>query len=180
VPVEIRSCFDGYSWAKLPVIRKVELTRGRTLLEEDWIWSGKLTCVESITLTAHTSDGRVYSSSVCMAASPVEVEKDSTWISGHMLVTPDAERQLRPSEIWHHLGGCSDEGDTYETQEHDFEQALERFWARLIGPDEHLRREIVAAVDRVGRKWKRAEVINEGVVRIWFASGRDKTLRPPE
>ena len=31
VPVDIRSCYDGYSWAKLPTIGKVEVKVGKEL-----------------------------------------------------------------------------------------------------------------------------------------------------
>jgi hypothetical protein len=35
--------------------------------------------------------------------------------------------------IWYHLGGWSDEGDTYDTQLADFEEQLNLFWADVIG-----------------------------------------------
>ena len=69
VPVSILGRYDGYSWAKLPTIDRVEVAMGRKL-HSGWLWSGTLTCVDSITVTAHASDGRVFSSKVCMAMAP--------------------------------------------------------------------------------------------------------------
>ena len=59
---------------------------------------------------------------------------------------PKPRRAPQRSEIWYHLGGWSDEGDTYDTQLMDFERELDQFWADLIGPDEQLRRTILAAL----------------------------------
>ncbi len=66
VPVCIHGRYDGYSWAKLPRIGKVEVSVGKEL-HSGWLLAGTLTCVDSISVTAHASDGRVFSSKVCMA-----------------------------------------------------------------------------------------------------------------
>ena len=116
VPVIIQGRYDGYSWAKLPTIGKVEVSVGREL-HSGWLWAGTLTCVDSITITAHASDGQVFSHKVCMAITPAAPEKAPTWADDHVLVTPEAQERLCASEIWYHLGGWSDEGDTYDTQE---------------------------------------------------------------
>ena len=67
VPVDIRREYDGYEWAKLPTVDRVEVTVGKQH-HESWLCSGKLICVDSITITAHTSNGKVHRSGVCMAA----------------------------------------------------------------------------------------------------------------
>ena len=67
VPVDIRREYDGYEWAKLPTVDRVQVTVGKQH-HESWLCSGKLICVDSITITAHTSNGKVHRSGVCMAA----------------------------------------------------------------------------------------------------------------
>ncbi len=61
VPVSISSSYDGYNWAKLPTVEKIEVKLGRQL-EKDWIWQGTLIAVESIKIAAQTSDGRLFES----------------------------------------------------------------------------------------------------------------------
>ena len=115
VPVSIQGRYDGYSWAKLPRIGKVEVSVGKKL-HSGGLWAGTLTCVDTITITAQASDGRVFSSKMCMAIAPAAPEKAPSWADDHMLVTPEAQERLCVSEIWHHFGGWHDEGDTYETR----------------------------------------------------------------
>jgi hypothetical protein len=69
VPVDIRGEYDGYGWASLPTVEKVEIDAGKVLLE-DWVWSGRLICVDSLAITVQTSDGKTFSSPVCMAVKP--------------------------------------------------------------------------------------------------------------
>lgn len=177
VPVEIRHDFDGYAWSRLPTITKLDVRIGPKL-HSDWVGSGRLTCVEHIRITAHTSDGREFSSAVCMAKAPIANE-DSTWMEDHLVVTPEAQDRVCASHIWYHLGGWSEDGDTYDTQEHEFEQALERFWAALIGPDENLRRELVCAADRIQPEWERVTISCVGTVIINFKDGQTKGIQPP-
>ena len=178
VPVNIYPRYDGYSWAKLPTIGKVEVSVGETLYKS-YMWSGELACVSSLTITAHASDGRVLSSPVCMAITPAPPGQASTWVADQVLVTPEAERRVNASEIWHHLGGWHDEGDTYETQEFNFEQELNRFWAHVVGPDEHLRRNILASLGRIEAEWKSVTISSDGTVTIRHANGSRKTIKPP-
>jgi len=178
VPVSILGRYDGYSWAKLPTIGKVEVSKGQEL-HSGWLWSGTLTCVESITVTAHASDGRVFSSKVCMAMASAPPEKAPSWAGDHVLVTPEAQERLCASEIWHHLGGWSDEGDTYDTQDYQFQEELDRFWMQLIGPDEQLRRNILAAVQAVDPAWESVKVFSSGKVRICFNDHTARILHGP-
>ena len=69
----------------------------------------------------------------CMAVGKPADTESLAWTL-RVFVTPEAERRLQPSEIWHHFGGWSDGGDCYETQETQFTEQLEEFWARLLGP----------------------------------------------
>jgi len=179
VPVDIRKCYDGYSWAKLPTIGKVEVSMGKEI-HSGWLWAGTLTCVDSITVTAHASNGRVFSSRVCMAKAPAPPKKAPSWADDHVLVTPEAQERLCASEIWYHLGGWSDEGDTYDTQEVGFQEELDRFWMRLIGPDEQLRRNILDPLQRIEQKWKFVKVFPNGKVLIRFHDSSAKNIFPPK
>lgn len=178
VPVEIRRDYDGYSWTRLPTITKVELAVGKEL-HSDWVWSGKLTCVDQLTITSHTSDGKVYSSEACMARSPAPPTEGPTWAEDLVLVTPDAQQSLCASQVWYHLGGFSEDSDSYETQEYNFERELDRFWADLIGPDENLRCQLLRETDHIQPAWNTVTITSNGDVTIHFADGTTKTLQPP-
>lgn len=179
VPVGIRKCYDGYAWAKLPFVTRVDVAVGR-VLHQDWLWGGTLTCVDSLAIKTHTSDGHVFSAPVCMAVAPEPLQNAAAWASDHVLVTPEARERLCSSEIWYHLGGWSDEGDSYDTQQYQFEEELEGFWMRLLGPDEQRRRQILGALEGIQPPWKTVHVLRDGTVRILFADGSDKMLTPPK
>lgn len=174
MPLDISSRYDGYSWAKIPTIQKVDLERG-DILEESYLWGGQISCVESIRITAHCSDGKVFSSPVCMAVDPPE---DDNW-EEHVLVTRDFREHVNSSEVWYHLGGWSDDGDTYDTQLSDFEDQLHQFWLKLMGPEESLRVQIVEAMAVIGN-WQEVLVSSEGTVLIEFQDGKAKLLQPAE
>ncbi len=178
VPVHIQQRYDGYSWAKLPTIGRVELSVGKQIYES-WLWSGTLTCVRSLKITAHASDGRVFSSPVCMAVPAERPKSAPEWASECILVTPEAEGHLAASEIWYHFGGWSGEGDTYDTQEADFEQELNRFWANVVGPDEHLRQSILSSLAPIKPKWTSVTISAKGTVTIRRKNGSRTTLKPP-
>jgi hypothetical protein len=176
VPVDIRSSYSDYSWAKLPTVDNVTVTR-RKVIHEDWLWSGTLVCVESITITARTSDGRTFRSPVRMAVLPPKGKHH--WADASVYVTPEARQRLASSEIWYHLGGWNDDGDTYDTQESQFAEDLERFWADVVGPDEYLRQNIVKALFDLSSKWKRVTITPDGAVDIQLKNGSHKRLQPP-
>lgn len=178
VPVDIRACYNGYSWAKLPTIQKVGVEVGKELLSQ-WLWSGKLSCMDSLKITARTSDGKTFSSTVCMAKSPTPAPEGPTWLEDLILVTPGAQQRLNSSEIWYHLGGWYDEGDTYDTQELAFSEDLERFWTNLIGPDEQLRRDFVRPTEGLKDSWQRITITPDGTVTLHFTDGTSKTLQSP-
>jgi hypothetical protein len=79
VPVWIEPCFIGYSWTNLPKVTEVKINPGKEILRHS-IRSGEIICVESLTVTVHTSDGKVFSSPVCMAVSS---ESHEGKYSGH-------------------------------------------------------------------------------------------------
>jgi hypothetical protein len=177
VPVSIRNEYDGYSWAQLPTIGKVTLTAGKQL-HSTCVWTGTLTCVDGLAITAQTSDGKVFSSPVCMAKAPPPADA-SHWCDDEVLVTREAEERLRPSEIWYHFGGWYDEGDTYDTQLYDFERELDHFWADLGGPDEQLRRSVMAALAGLKPAWKSVKVFASGKIRVQFKDRSARTIRVP-
>jgi len=150
-----------------------------TEIHQEMIWSGTLTCVDSLAIKAHTSDGRTFSSPVCMAVAPLKAAKAPNWAEDHVLVTPEAQEQLCATEIWYHLGGWYDEGDSYDTQEFQFQEELDRFWMRLVGPDEHRRRQIASAIEGIKPDWSTIEVTPDGTVHIRFTDGSDRSLTPP-
>jgi hypothetical protein len=177
VPVEISSKFDGYAWANLPTITKVELHVGKTICES-WLWSGRIICVDQIVITAHTSNGKVFTSAVPMAIRDRDAE--GPWIDQDVLVTPEAQERLTPEEIWFHLGGYGDEGDTYATQEAEFNQQLDDFWARLVGPYEQLRLQILESMAGLDCKWQSATILANGTLTITMQNGTRQDISPLE
>ena len=178
IPISIDTCYDGYSWAILPTIVKTEVKVGK-MLHSQWLWSGKLTCVDELSITVHTSDGKIFSSPVCMAREPLLSEDKPCWADDNILVTAKAQSRLQSSEIWHHFGGWDEDGDTYETQADSFEEDLDRFWADLIGPDEQLRRDILMPLNCIVPAWQAAHISSDGRVRIEHEDGTIKTIQPP-
>lgn len=72
-----------------------------------------------------------------------------------------------------------DERETYDTQEFDFEQELNRFWANVVGPDEHLRQSILSALAAIKPEWKSVTISSDGTVTFRHANGSEQTLEPP-
>jgi hypothetical protein len=177
IPVYISCEYDGYSWANLPTIGKVTVTAGPTL-HSGYVGSGLLMCVESLTISVDTSDGKVYSSPVCIMAE--QLPPDPGFHSDEaLLVTREAETQLSIGQVWHHLGGYNGDGDTYDTQEREFEHELGRFWADVLGPDEQWRRGIVEASARMQPEWDTVTVRACGEIAVRFVDGTEKIVRPP-
>jgi len=175
IPVEIGRDYRPYSWARIPTIDRVEPHVGKTR-HEDSVDRGELTCVERLSITAHTSDGGKFHSDVYMA---VPAQEDGDWADS-LLVTEDVRNQVAAEQIWHHLGGYCDDGDTYDTQAYDFDRALEAFWLTLDGPDETLRTKIMAPLCRIDSAWRAITVLSNGYVTIHFTNGQDKTMVPPQ
>jgi len=178
VPVGISQHYDGYSWAKLPTVDKVEVKLGKEL-GKNWLWLHVLIAVESIRITVHTSDGKVFESDVVMAVLTPEQTGGRSHSSDHVYVTSEARQQLNTSDIWYHLGGWCEDGDTYDTQECQFEEELELFWSSIIGPGEYLRSKIVENVGSVKGDWDKITIDPHRTVVIVYKDGSTKTLKSP-
>ena len=140
VPVTISLSYDGYNWEDLRTIGKVEVTVGKELGNEG-IWNEMLVAVDSLQITVHTSDNKVFESDVLMAVLEQPTKKRS-WYCMNVYITLEARNQLSSTDIWYHLGGWNDDGDTWDTQLYYLEQELDQFWATIIGPAEYLRSKI--------------------------------------
>jgi hypothetical protein len=181
VPVEIKSDYDGYSWAKLPTIDRVKLSAGKSL-QESWMAGGLLMCVDSLVIAAHCSDGKVYRSAVCLAVKPWDRKERAPWNGdAEVYVTPEARGSLSYSDLWYHLGGFNDGGDSYDTQEYQVGQEIAAFWTRLEGPDEPLRQKLMECVSDLEEKgWRSVLIRADGKVTIRRLDGSEKLILPPE
>ena len=180
VVVDISPDYDDYSWARLPTIEQVEIKTGKEI-QSQYLWCERLVAVESLQITARTSDGRTFASVVPMAIREhTRPEGVGTWVGTDVLVTPMARDQLSPADIWFHCGGFSEDGDTYDTQLADFEEQLNRFWAELIGPDEYLRQRLLSCVRDFDLRWKHISIESSGKVWITCEDGTARMLQPPE
>ena len=178
VPVTIARCYGGYSWAKLPVIGKVEVTAGKELGSEG-ICNEILVAVDSLQITAHTSDKKVFKSDVLMAVLEEPREKRS-WCCMNVYVTLEARNQLSSKDIWYHLGGWNDDGDTWDTQLYYLEQELEQFWATIIGPAEYLRSKLRSCLYGVVKDWKQITFDDNGAITIIYKDGTVKSYEAPD
>jgi hypothetical protein len=175
VPVTISSSFDGYGWADLPTIGKVEATVGKELGRQG-IWNETLVAVESLKIAVHTSDKKVFTSDVCMAVLEEPV-KTRTWSDTNVYVTLESRSSLETTYIWYHLGGWNDEGDTWDTQVYDVEQEIEEFWTTIIGPAEYLRSKIRGCLFGIVKDWKTIVFEDEGTLTIRYKNGTEKVYK---
>ncbi len=178
VPVEIPKHYDGYSWAKLPTIDKVELDVGK-VLHESLLWEGKLVCVDSLTIAAHTSDGRVFRSPAYMGVRANQDRSNGAWFDEEVLVTPESREEVPMIWIMNHLGSFLEEGGTGDEQEASFAKKFNRYWSELVGPDEHFRREVLSTLDGT-QDWKAMAVFADGRIKLKFKDGSAKHIRPPK
>jgi len=136
--------------------------------------------VESLQLTAHTSDGNVFRSAVPLAIRMLpKQEGRRSWPNTEVLVTLKA-RELDSTDIWYHLGGWSEDGDTYDTQLADLEEQLRLFWANVVGPGEYMRQRLMDCLRDFELKWKQITIESNGKVWINYKDGSAKMLQPPE
>jgi len=179
VVVDIAACYDGYSWARLPTVERIELRVGKELAH-DYLCCETLMAVESIQIAVHTSDGKVLGSSVPMAIRmPPKKEGRRSWSTTEVLVT-QAARDLDSTDIWYHLGGWSEEGDTYDTQLEAFQEQLRLFWANVIGPGEYMRQRLLDCIRDFNIQWQQITVESSGKVWITYKDGTAQMLQPPE
>ena len=176
VPVDIRPAYEGYSWAKLPTVGKVTVTLGKKL-GSGWIQSETVEAYESIEIAVLTSDGRRFESAVPMAV--IEVKSSScSWLEKTLCLTPAARTDLSAEEIWYHLGGYQDDGDTYDTQLSLFEENLNRFWAEITGPEEFLRDKLLTVISDLISPWKQLTIDVNGTMTILLEDGTQKSYSP--
>jgi len=177
VPARIPPAYDGYSWANLPTVNKVEVTIGKELGQQG-IWSETLIAVDSLQIAVHTSDGKVFKSDVLMAILEQPAEKRS-WCCMNVYVTLEARGQLSSTDIWFHLGGWNDDGDTYDTQLYYFEQEMEEFWATIVGPAEYLRSKLRSCLYGVVKDWKQIIFDDNEAITILYKDGTVKSYKSP-
>ena len=177
VPVTISHVYDGYSWANLPTIGKVEVIVGKELGRQG-IWCETLVAVESLKITVHTSDKKVFTSDVCMAVLE-DRAKERTWSYTNVYVTLESRSQLNTTDIWYHLGGWSDEGDTWDTQLYAVEQEIDQFWATIIGPADYLRSKIRESLYGIVKDWRTIIYDNNETLTIRYKDGTEKVYPSP-
>lgn len=180
VIVAIASDYDGYNWAKLPVVESVEVQVGQEL-HQDHLWCEALVAVKSLQLTARTSDRKTFSAEMPMAIRD-HTRRDGrgTWVATDVLVTPAARERLCDTNIWYHLGGWSEDGDTYDTQLTDFREQLDQFWADSIGPKEYLRQRLFHCLQDFRIDWEHVSIHRNGKVWISHKDGTAEVLQPPD
>ena len=172
VPVWIPEQYDGYSWAKLPTVERVDVTLGQTLHGDGFGGTTGLGCVESIVLTAHTSDGKTHSGHVCLA-----VDKPIVCCTGGsqaIFVTPEARTRLHPMDVLHYLG-LSIDGPVVAARAIVM---LEDFWLVYRSDEEALRLAIIDPLEMLLSGWRSITRTADDVVKISYCMGKEMTLRP--
>ncbi len=182
VPVTIHSGYRGYSWAKLPKVTSVKVTAGKQRLRQ-MVLSKDLVCCDSLTIEVCTSDDMKFTSEVSMAVVNEPPTGNYKWHNEAVYITEAARRELNYDNLWYHLGGFNDEGDSYETQQYYVEQELDAFWSDLIGPHEQLRHDLVKRINQhycISGKWQKTIIEENGIVRIMHKDGKTEIVSPPE
>ena len=175
VPVTIAASYEGYGWTKLPTIDQVEVKSGKEL-DRSSNWSGDWIAVESLAITAHASDGKVFSSKVPMAIVPSDRSDSKNW-EEDVYLTVQAQEQIAASEIWYHQGGYRDDGDTYDTQLAYFENELNLFWSNIIGPGSYLRRKLLESLFGLEIDWQKIIIDADQTVTLHMKDGSEKILK---
>ena len=181
VPVTIGSSYMGYSWTKLSKVTKVEVAKGKEKLRRS-INCGEIACFDKLAITVHTSDGKTFSSDVGMAVIAEPPKGKYQWSDATVCVTKETRNHLSSENIWFHLGGYSDEGDSFDTQLYCFEKELQEFWNELVGPYESLRGEIVSSLGGhydLHDKWQKITIFADSSLEIVFKNGRRQRVNPP-
>jgi len=181
VPVTIGSCYMGYSWTKLPKVTKVEVIKGKEKLRRS-INCGEIACFDKLAITVHTSDKKTFSSDVDMAVIAEPPKGKYQWSDATVCVSKEARNHLSSENIWFHIGGYNEEGDSYDTQLYCFEKELQEFWNELVGPYESLRGEIVSSLGGhydLHDKWQKITIFADSSLEIVFKNGRRQRVNPP-
>lgn len=85
---------------------------------------------------------------------------------------------MTSDNIWYHMGGFNDEGDSYDTQLWQFEKRLDAFWNELVGPYESLRQKLLEDVACLYDDWRKAVITEDGRLEIHFKDGSCQEVRP--
>ena len=171
VPVEISPHYHGYSWARLSTVTQVIVHIGKELFSQ-YVWQERLTAVDGLAITVHTSDATTFSSPVPMAVrKPIPRGNESICSDTEVLVTPEASERLNLSDIWYHLGGCIEDGDTYDTQLYRFEELTESFWAQVHGPGKYLRARLLDCLHDFDLDWQSISIDANQIVTISYKDG---------
>ena len=179
MPVTIGSGYMGYSWTKLPKVTKVEVIKGKEKLRHS-ISCGEIACFDKLAITVHTSDGKTFSSDVDMAVITEPPKGKYQWSEETVYVTKDARNHLSAENIWFHMGGYSDEGDSYDTQLYCFEKDIQEFWNELTGPYETVRQQLIKELYPLYDKWQKITILQDCSLEILFKDGRRQSVKPPE
>jgi len=171
VPVEILPSYQGYAWAQLPTIDQVEVRAGKELATQH-LWRGLITAVESLEITARTSDGKMFNKPVEMAVRKPISKEDAQYYDVEVLVTLKARASLDPTDIWYHLGDYNEDSDTYDTQLCYFKEQLELFWATIIGPGEYLRSRLLDSLHDFNLDWQTITIDYSGTLSITRKDGQ--------
>ena len=104
------------------------------------------------------------------------------WSDATVCVTKEARNHLSSENIWFHLGGYNEEGDSYDTQLYYFEKELQEFWNELVGPYESLRSEVVSSLGGhygLHDKWQKITIFADNSLEIVFKNGRRQLVKSP-
>lgn len=178
VPVTIYSGYMGYSWANLPKVTRVEVTRGNKLGQQS-IRCCNIVCFDKLSITVHTSDGKTYSSEAAMAVIPETHKSKVYWSPDIVCVTKEVRNRLSVDNIWFHLGGYDEGGDRYDTQQYYVEEELQQFWNELIGPYETVRQQLVQHLSQLHDKWRKVTILEDSSLEIVFKNGKRQLIKPP-
>lgn len=182
VPVTINSGYRGYSWADLPKVVDVKVVYEEKKLGYG-IGPSEIACYDKLSISVETCDGKTFASDVFMAIIELPSEGEGYWNDPIVGVTKDARINLNIENIWYHLGGFDEEGDSYDTQLDYFEKDLDEFWSELVGPYESLRQQIQSLLSRqynIREKWKRVIVNSDDSLELIFNDGKTELVIPPE
>jgi hypothetical protein len=175
VPVRIPEEYDGYNWAKLPLVESVKVLFGKKLGDGD-LFSMPVIAVDSIHIIVHTSDGKVFRSDVSMAIRDA-AKRSPTWYDHTVYLTPDSRKQLDTAQVWFHCGGWNDDGDTYDTKLQSFEEELAMFWSGIFGPGEYLYPKLVSAMWGINLEWQKVTFDADGTLKILLKDGTEQVYQ---
>jgi len=171
IPVEISPSYQGYAWAKLPTIDQVEVKAGKELSTQH-LWRGLITAVDSLEITARTSNGKTFNKPIEMAVRKPISKEDAQYCDVEVLVTLKARASLDPANILYHLGDYDEDSDTYDTQLCYFKEQMELFWATIIGPGEYLRSRLLDCLRDFKLDWQTITIDSSGTLTITRKDGQ--------